>query len=352
MICKKCGQQFEDSFNNCPNCGENVNGKKKDKKPIFKKWWFWIIVAVVLIGFISIISGGGEETGFGGNKTEMNTDSANIVENVAEYEINRVFVTSKLEALIDGYSNYEAGEGNKFVVVDADVKNLMAEPADIAELIKGSIEIGGINYNSENYLVTENSIDNLFIYIDPLSNGRIYFAFRVPADANTDNILLTMTCGKNISSCTVSVSEYEAKQAKIVFGKEYTDNTSMNVVFEEVFFTTRLNPPRIDGVYSYYEADSGKTYLVAKLKAKNLKGFNLNIEDVTSVKCIFNGKYNYNGFVCAEEDDGSDLDSYGSIQPLETKTLYYLIQVPAEVENGPAKLEVYLLGEIYTLDVK
>ena len=52
MVCKKCGQQFEDSFNNCPNCGENVNGKKKDKKPIFKKWWFWFIIVIVVIGLI------------------------------------------------------------------------------------------------------------------------------------------------------------------------------------------------------------------------------------------------------------------------------------------------------------
>ena len=52
MNCKKCGKQIEDGFNNCPNCGESVAAKTKQKKPIFKKWWFWLIIAVVLIGII------------------------------------------------------------------------------------------------------------------------------------------------------------------------------------------------------------------------------------------------------------------------------------------------------------
>ena len=65
MECKKCGQTFEDSFNSCPNCGENVKGKSNSKKSIFKKWWFWLIIVLVL-GVILGSSGGG-------NKTETTT---------------------------------------------------------------------------------------------------------------------------------------------------------------------------------------------------------------------------------------------------------------------------------------
>lgn len=69
MICKKCGQTFEDGFNNCPNCGESVNGKKKAKKPIFKKWWFWLIIVLVLFIIIGSAGGGSEEeTSVDGNE--------------------------------------------------------------------------------------------------------------------------------------------------------------------------------------------------------------------------------------------------------------------------------------------
>ena len=49
MVCKKCGQMVEEGFNNCPNCGESVNGKSKTKKPIFKKWWFWLIIVLAVV---------------------------------------------------------------------------------------------------------------------------------------------------------------------------------------------------------------------------------------------------------------------------------------------------------------
>lgn len=61
MNCKKCGNQIEDGFNNCPNCGERVNVKTKQKKLIFKKWWFWLIIAVVLIGIIGGAGGSADE---------------------------------------------------------------------------------------------------------------------------------------------------------------------------------------------------------------------------------------------------------------------------------------------------
>ncbi len=62
MNCKKCGNQIEDGFNNCPNCGESVVASPKQKKPIFKKWWFWLIIAVILICIIGSAGGSdGEE---------------------------------------------------------------------------------------------------------------------------------------------------------------------------------------------------------------------------------------------------------------------------------------------------
>ncbi len=84
MECKKCGQTFEDSFNNCPNCGEAVSGKKKNKKPIFKKWWFWLIIVVVLGIIIGSSGGSNEEETTAGNNSEQTTVQA--VDATAENE--------------------------------------------------------------------------------------------------------------------------------------------------------------------------------------------------------------------------------------------------------------------------
>lgn len=351
MYCQNCGTQ--NTGDKCTNCGmelESQGVKNSKKKTILKKWWFWLIIIVVL--FVIIIASSGEENKEGSIvKGEIKTDAANTVENVAEYEINRVFVTTKLEALLDGFTYYEADAGNEFIVIDANVKNLTSQWADAETLVKVTIEIDGTIYNSTNYVVSEDDIDS-YSGLDALETSRMYFAVQVPQGTNTEDITLTMTCGGKTSSCQVSVSEYEAKKEYIVFNKEYTDNSTMNIKFEKVFYTNRLDPSRKDGAYSYYEAENGKKYLVTKLKVKNLKGSSLSDDDVTGIKCIYNGKYNYDGFICTEEDDGSDLDSYSSIDPLDTRTMYYLIEVPVEVEKGPTELEIYLMGETYYYKVK
>lgn len=63
MYCSKCGQEIENNADFCSHCGASVSeapkkGKKKSKKPIFKRWWFWAIVFVIIIG----LSGGGDES--------------------------------------------------------------------------------------------------------------------------------------------------------------------------------------------------------------------------------------------------------------------------------------------------
>lgn len=76
MVCKKCGNVVEEGFNNCPNCGENVNGKKKAKKPIFKKWWFWLIVVVIVIAVLGSSSGDDTPTTDGSTTVAAESDEA------------------------------------------------------------------------------------------------------------------------------------------------------------------------------------------------------------------------------------------------------------------------------------
>ena len=73
MTCKKCGQVVEEGFNNCPNCGENLNGKKT-KKPIFKKWWFWLIVILAVFAIIGSSGNNDEDAATQNNPTDVVVD--------------------------------------------------------------------------------------------------------------------------------------------------------------------------------------------------------------------------------------------------------------------------------------
>jgi hypothetical protein len=165
-------------------------------------------------------------------------------------------------------------------------------------------------------------------------------------------MILTVDCGGKKATTNISVSQFELKKANITFGQEYTDNETLSITFQQTSFSERIEPANTSGVYSYYEAEGGKTYLVVQFTVKNLKGSALDIDNITAIKAIYDGKYKYNGFTCIETDNGSDLDSYGEINPLESTTGYHLIEVPREVENGPVELEIYVLGQVYYYTVK
>ncbi len=356
MYCQNCGT--ENTGNVCTNCGtqlQNTTTKDKAKMPIFKKWWFWVIIVVALIAIVGMF-GGNDSEGSGGsslnNKVEnIKTEEPNVVENIAEYKIVGVFTADKLQALLDGFSSYVPEAGKQYIVVDTKVKNLTASASDVNNLITMKLEIAGTTYEAESYVVSDSNI-TWYGTIEALEEARVYFAVQVPQGTSAENMTLTATCGGNVSSCTLSISDYVAKRQTLAMGQEYSDNSTLSVKFEKTYFTNVVEPPRPDGYYTYYEAENGKKYLTVKFEVKNLKGSTLDIEHIAGVKAIYDGKYKYDSFVIIEEEQGADLTTYADIEPLDTAIGYYLIEVPEMVENGPVELEVYVLGETYYYTVK
>ena len=57
---------------------------------------------------------------------------------------------------------------------------------------------------------------------------------------------------------------------------------------------------------------------------------------------------------CLEQDGGANLNGYPSqyaIAPLDSGILYYLAEVPAEVESGTVEISLYIAGEYYNYTV-
>lgn len=111
-----------------------------------------------------------------------------------------------------------------------------------------------------------------------------------------------------------------------------------------------LKPPKPDGVYTYFTASSGKTFLVVKIQAKNIGGDKVAIDKIASASCIYKDKYNYSASCVFEEDGGEDLNSHPGIygvSPLDTVICYYLIEVPSEAKSGPYTITFTFDGENY-----
>ena len=139
----------------------------------------------------------------------------------------------------------------------------------------------------------------------------------------------------------ITLQKNETKTIKTTYGE--TDY-EFEINYINSFSTDEVNPPDPkERFYSYYKDTSGEKYIIYEFKVKNLSSETLSdyifenfLGDDCKPKFIADGKYEYSGFFVMVEGDnssGHDLTTLVYIEPLSTKTIYYVISVPDEVKS-------------------
>ena len=157
---------------------------------------------------------------------------------------------------------------------------------------------------------------------------------------------------KQTEPVTTQIEEIvpETKAAKkLVQGMVITGNKiKVNVL--SIYSTSIIEPPVKEGYYQYFEAESGKKYIVVKIKATNIDKNNFTIGDIAEISCVFDDQYNYNGSCIFEEKGGTRLNTHPGvyyISPLTDVTCYYVLNVPEQVAKGPVNITFLFEGEEY-----
>lgn len=186
---------------------DNTNiTEKKD----YKKWGTGILIVVVILGVLWSI--------FGGRKTTVQKVATSNVSNsetkkasTKTFKMGEKITTEVAEVIIEGkqvkdklmdetgyFENKPSAEGNKFLILYVNVKNLTQEP---------------LNLNSSSFILNASSTQSFSpvtlliknsLFIDAINPGqqvkKLVF-FDVPAEvANSKNLKITL--GTNISSKT------------------------------------------------------------------------------------------------------------------------------------------------------
>lgn len=348
MKCTKCQTEHNSAF--CPNCGTAANSGKKSKSNKVVLIALAIVVALGLIGFI------GSE--ISSNK-KIDLEQTNVVEGVVEYKINHVFTTDIIEGLLrkEGAFCYEADSDEKFLVIDTEVKNLKTSENTADELIEMTLTINGTEYSASGYIITEESADN-DKKIASEETARVYYAAIIDSGEDPGNMTLKSVCGEETASCEISLSMFENKKDSLTLYNSYSDNSTKSIRVEKVWLTDDAKPTDYEkyDYYDHYIADEGKTILAVKMSVDNYGNEPLYINEIAGVACYYEQGSSSGGRFYLEGENGSRLTfeecnyllrDKPSIDPYGTGTVYYLIQLPETVENGPLELELYLAGETY-----
>lgn len=113
---------------------------------------------------------------------------------------------------------------------------------------------------------------------------------------------------------------------------------------EDIFFSRKILPPNTSGYYSYYEAkDANSTFFDVVVNVTNLDTIVRSVDDLVSIRVIYDSTYNYYSSPVVVDSDGSFTYSIISgVQPLLTKTAHYLFTVPNQVEIGSKSIVIII----------
>lgn len=133
------------------------------------------------------------------------------------------------------------------------------------------------------------------------------------------------------------IVELSAKQTILI-----EDTCEFYVDFTKI--SSEVYPPRKNGYYSYYRADSGKTYIDICIAYKNLSEKNVAADEVISASLLYANKYSFTGFSVIEEDSRSDFtySNITRISPLTTEYIHYLFKVPEEINESTDSIVITL----------
>ena len=143
--------------------------------------------------------------------------------------------------------------------------------------------------------------------------------------------------GSNNKEKSEAQSSNTKKGIEVKVGQniEYADN--YNISFTDTNFSTKVKPTNPGSEYTYFLADNGNTYLILKSVIKNEGDDTLKGSKLPKAKLIYDNRYHYDAMLVTEEDDGSDLQQYKqfmNIEPLKTKKIWYLVEIPQKVETN------------------
>lgn len=128
-----------------------------------------------------------------------------------------------------------------------------------------------------------------------------------------------------------AIEDSKAKAPKTVsVGKEVkTDLYSFTV--KSLDYKDEIYPPDTSGYYGYYADKSGSSYLVAKIKFKNLATDYMVPGEAISANFVVGGN-NYSGNVQLEA--GSSFGQSYGVNPKETVTMIIYASIPDEVKKS------------------
>lgn len=283
-------------------------------------------------------------------ETLLSLDVKNTIEDYMDFTLLKIETTDEIKASVNSHNVYSNVNAEKYVDIIFDVTNTGTEDLVVQEMMTASA-VGANNqtFLSDLYLLETEGNTYLEEYgrIAPLSKGRVHCAISVPGSETELRLILTIKDQQFIYNYTLG--ETVTSELPLTVGQTLESPDFATLKFIGAEYMDTVMPSNTSGYYQYYEVKSpDQTYFVAKFELTNYQGTAKECESFFGTKVTFSDKYTYDGFIVAEDLDGSSLSNYESIDPLTTRKVYVLTEVPKVVMEQSGKMLLTFDGKEYT----
>jgi len=357
---------------------EEKTNNNKSKKGLIIGIVVCVIVAILVAGVVLSQNKGGEaqtNNAVAENEKKIAMNQAFSVDGKVEMTIVSNKIVDKIEppSPTGVYTYFDAKEGNKYVDVVADVKNLSDSAVKQNSLFTAKAYIDNNEYDCLIVTEKENGANlNQYITskdINALETIKYHIAAKVSKELVTagKSVKFVITVNEekyvyeiniiddesqkqegNSSTINLSAQGKEIKKSQLVKADGICE---FKIVKTKI--ASKIEPPSPSGIYTYYKADSGKVYFDLVADIKNLRKESIKQSTVIGkVTLVYDGEYEYDCGCVVEKENGSNFNGYPNlydIKPLETMRYHIMAQVPKEVSDSKKKIDIKISidGEDY-----
>lgn len=290
----------------------------------------------------------------GKTRGELKVGETVTVDDYAELELVKVTSGKKMAGTLpENTDRYYENDttGNVYIVMAFDYTNLSDDTIEA----EGTVQLEAEGSNGKTYsdpiIVAEEEgrYGGMSTYeqIDPLTTVRLLCGISVPE--KDSKYTLTLTVDGSVYTYAYTMNQTDSTAEKINVGDSFKAEDYADVKLVSLKYTTDLLPSNTSGYYTHYEVDNkSNTYLVAQFDVTNYSKNDIRADEILSANAKYKGKYNYSGFEVLEEADGKGFFSLDEISPLETGSLFCLIEVPKSVTGEEVTLTINFDRKEYT----
>ncbi len=285
-------------------------------------------------------------------ETPLEIEKPVEIEGVAKLSLIRVSTESKVRGSMGGGLYYEnSTAGNVYIDAVFEASSLSEENKAPDELFK-AYALNGEGKKISSVLccveIDGNSSVSKGEAMLPLSEYRLHAAFSVPKTEK--DITLCFEFEKDVYTYKYTSGNKDMIVRPLSEGDTVGGEESATLKLLGCEYTKEVKPSNTDGAYSYYNCETeGNIYLVLAFELTNYKTEGASAESFVGVRALYDGKYEYAGFVSKEKGDKKGFSTFDDIVPLECVMAVGVIEVPESLMETTFEISVMIDGTEYTV---